>query len=338
VKKRAVRWIFGISVFSAVLMVLCYVILFLAPNLKVSSTENWFTVKGEMSAEVLFDEHSATIQNALTWKIACMLKRVKTIKPGRYKLLSGMSNSEIIKEFRSGGLPTLTIRIDDTGTLEELAAKLGAVLLNDSVYFINSFRDDSLLKKVGTNQEELAAFIRPNTYEFFWSMSAETFLLKMKAENDKLWNTDRIEKAKSIGLTPFKTTILASIVKAETGIIDEAPTIAGLYLNRLRIDMPLQSDPTTIFGRKKSVQRVYESDLLADTPYNTYIHSGLPPGPINFPETVYIDAVLNANRNNYIYMCAQAGNTGRHNFTVYYQEHEKNRRAYIQWLEKSRIH
>jgi len=128
--------------------------------------------------------------------------------------------------------------------------------------------------------------------------------------------------------------ILASIVKAETGATEEAPRIAGLYLNRLRTGMPLQSDPTAIFGRRKSTQRVYLTDIQSDSPYNTYKFVGLPPGPINFPETIYIDAVLQAEQNNFVFMCAEPGSTGKHRFAKSLSEHERNRKEYVTWLDK----
>lgn len=335
--KKTIRRIALITALASLLTVVGYLVVFQMANIRMEADEYWFTVKSPNDPEALIKESGLVIEHPGLWKIACMAKRLKTIKPGRYRLTSGMTNSDIIREFRSGGKPTLTLRIDDTETLEELAAKLGEHLLNDSSYFMAAFETDSLLKQVGIRKEELAAFIRPNTYEFYWNMSAEDFLKKMSTETDKIWTSERVERSSSIGLTRFETTVLASIVKAETGSIEEAPMIAGLYLNRLRIGMPLQSDPTALFGRKKSAQRVYTSDIRADSPYNTYLFSGLPPGPINFPETSYIDAVLNAKEHNYIYMCAEAGGSGKHRFAISYGEHEKNRRDYIQWLEKKGI-
>jgi UPF0755 protein len=324
--------ILGVALSSA------YYVLFQASNLSgISSPEGWYLVKEACESAELPHSPHLTFQSALSWKIACALKRVKQIKPGRYRLEKGMSNSDIIAEFRKGGKSVVTVRIDDTETLEELASKLGASLLHDSAYFMNAFLDDSLLHSFSIDEEQLSSTIRPNTYEFYWNMDAGTFLSKMKEESEAVWNSERLKQADSIGLTAFETTVLASIVKAETGSREEAPVIAALYLNRLRIGMPLQSDPTTLFGRKKSAQRVYKSDLQAESVYNTYLHTGLPPGPINFPETSYIDAVLNAPVHRYLYMCAQPGGTGKHNFAVSFSEHEANRRSYIQWLEKSGI-
>ena len=140
-----------------------------------------------------------------------------------------------------------------------------------------------------------------------------------------------------MGLSISEVTTLASIVKAETGQRNEATKIAGLYLNRLRSGIPLQSDPTAIFGRKSNVRRVYLSDIQADSPYNTYKIKGLPPGPINFPEDGYLDAVLQAEEHEYIYMCAEPGGTGKHRFSKNLSEHERNRSEYIAWLNQKEI-
>jgi UPF0755 protein len=154
----------------------------------------------------------------------------------------------------------------------------------------------------------------------------------MKEESTKLWNSSRISSSNQLGLNAHEVITLASIVKAETSNLGEAPRIAGLYLNRLRIGMPLQSDPTALFGRRKSSGRVYLNDIQSDTPYNTYKFAGLPPGPINFPEIPYVDAVLHLEKHPYIYMCAEPGGTGKHRFATNLSEHEQNRAAYIKWL------
>ena len=135
----------------------------------------------------------------------------------------------------------------------------------------------------------------------------------------------------------FSKPILQPIVKAETAKNDEAPKIAGLYQNRLRIGMALQSDPTAVFVRQQHVQRVSYSDLQNDSPYNTYLHTGLPPGPIDFTENIYLDAVLNPAKHEFIFMCAQPGGTGYHNFSRTLDQHNVYRREYTRWLESKGI-
>ena len=289
-------------------------------------------VKHPVAPEDVWSVCNSQIENKTTWQIAAALKRLHVIKPGRYEFKKGMSNNDIVREFRSGGLATLTLRIDDITSLEELSAKLGESLLHDSSHFMSHFSSDSALSTLNIKAGEAASLIRPNTYEFYWNMDGISFLKKMKEGYEKLWNPTRLETCDQLGLSQHEVITLASIVKAETSNLEEAPSIAGLYLNRIRIGMPLQSDPTALFGRRKSTGRVYISDIQSDTPYNTYKFKGLPPGPINFPENSYIDAVLEAEQHSYLYMCAEPGGTGKHRFSSSLAEHERNRAAYIRWL------
>jgi UPF0755 protein len=304
---------------------------------KAAPTDCNCSVKNIQSVESVLTNCNIELSSATAWTLAARLKRMKEVKPGRYCIKQGMTANEVIREFRSGGKPTLTLRIDDVTSIEELAGKLGAYLLHDSTYFMQAFSNDSLLNSLGISPSNVSCYIRPNTYDFYWNMTAETFLQRMKKEYDRIWTGTRIDQAQQLSITPFEAVILASIVKAETSVKDEAPRIAGLYLNRLRQGIPLQSDPTTLFGKRTGAKRVYESDLESDSPYNTYKIKGLPPGPINFPEDIYIDAVLKAEKNTFIFMCAEPGGTGRHRFTSSYAEHENNRRAYINWLNKAGI-
>lgn len=160
----------------------------------------------------------------------------------------------------------------------------------------------------------------------------------MKKVHDEFWTEERIHWASEINLTPIEVYTLASIVKAETAKKDEASKIAGLYLNRLKIGMKLQSDPTALFaGQKRNVQRVYNNDLLVNSPYNTYMYDGLPPGPIGITEGFYIDAVLNYNKHDYIFMCAKSDFSGYHDFSKTLAQHEEYRRAYRKALDGRNI-
>jgi UPF0755 protein len=309
-----------------------YYIVFVQPNLSANEEVCTCQVKQSMTASDVWNVCNTTIENRMTWKIAAKLKRLNMIKPGLYRFKKGISNNDIIREFRSGGLATVMLRIDDVSSLEELSTKLGQSLMNDSAHFMRCFSNDSVVSSFNSKAIQTASLIRPNTYEFYWNMDGDAFLKKMKDEYDKLWNFERLDASDELGLSQHEVITLASIVKAETSNLEEAPRIAGLYLNRLRIGMPLQSDPTALFGRRKSAGRVYLTDIQSDTPYNTYKFKGLPPGPINFPETPYVDAVLKAEHHNYIYMCAEPGGTGKHRFSSNLNEHERNRAAYIRWL------
>ncbi|MFM7729580.1 MAG: endolytic transglycosylase MltG [Flavobacteriales bacterium] len=294
-------------------------------------------VREDMSVTQWLNENQGLVNSRSSFKAAALMKRLHHVKPGRFSVEVGMSNRALIDMLRSGRQSPISLRIDDVKTMEELAGKLGRNLQFDSTAFIKHFYNDSLLQQWKCTAEQLPCFIPPNTYEFYWTISPREFTTRMKGEHDKFWSAERLSQAEATGLSPMEVTILASIVKAECARNEEAPIIAGLYMNRLRIGMRLQSDPTAVFGSKHHIQRVTESALNNDTPYNTYLHDGLPPGPINFPEQVYLKAVLDAQKHDFVFMCAEAKGTGRHLFATTLGEHEKNRRAYIEWLNATGI-
>jgi UPF0755 protein len=306
-------------------------------NVTLKDEKQTILVRTVTGIKEVIEANDIQFNSAATWQIATAIKRINQVKPGRYVIKNGMSNLEFIRVLRSGGRSTLTVRIDDVETLEELAGRLGSTMLHDSAHFIQAFYNEASLKEVNCENFKAEVYIRPNTYDFYWDMKGTDFMKRMKSETDRYWNSSRIDQSKQLNLSVSEVTTLASIVKAETGQKSEAPIIAGLYLNRLRAGIPLQSDPTAIFGRKSNVRRVYLSDINADSPYNTYKIKGLPPGPINFPEDVYLDAVLNAATHEYIYMCAEPGGTGKHRFSKSLSEHEKNRSEYIAWLNRKEI-
>lgn len=283
------------------------------------------------------EDFTKIVSNVSSFQFTAKIKKVKAIKPGRYRIKSGMNNSAMLNMLRSGNQEALSIRTDDVEDIYSLAGKLGKKMKADSLDFIRVFTDEAKISAFGFNTFTLPCMLFPNTYEFFWTMSPDDFLVKMKKLHDEYWTQAKRDQAASIGLTPIEIGILASIVKAETAKKDEAPYIAGLYLNRLRIGMALQSDPTAVFGRKVHAERVYLSDLRTESPYNTYLIKGLPPGPINFPETIYLDAVLNPVKHTHIYMCAQPGGTGYHNFSRTLEQHNVYRNEYTSWLEKNGV-
>src|SRR5690606_42010145 len=159
----------------------------------------------------------------------------------------------------------------------------------------------------------------------------------MYREYEKFWNEERRQKAEAIGLTPIEVSVLASIVQAESVQPDEAPVIAGLYINRLKQDMLLQADPTLVFAVGDfTLKRVLNEHKEVESPYNTYRYRGLPPGPVNMPEIHSIDAVLNYTKSNYLYMCAKEDFSGRHNFTHSYQQHLLNAQRHQRALSRER--
>jgi UPF0755 protein len=293
--------------------------------------------RNSVSVEEFTARYLTDLEQSELFLFACKIKRFQTVKPGNYRFDNTMSNTAVIHHLRSGGNPVVSIRLDKATDIYEVASSLGQVLRYDSTEFIDAFLDRNLLDSLQTDSFNLAGLLLPNTYEFYWNMSPKSFIERMMKEQRSFWSDARIRRMEALNLSRQEIVILASIVKAETGTTQEAPVIAGLYLNRLRVGMPLQSDPTALFGKRTDAQRVYLSDIQSDNPYNTYRIKGLPPGPINLPETVYIDAVLNAATHSYLYMCAQPGGTGKHNFSANLSEHERNRSAHIRWLNERNI-
>lgn len=258
-------------------------------------------------------------------------------RPGKYQLKEGMSNYDLIRLFKSGKREEVKLTFHYARTIYHLAGKLNGKLEADSTALANFWSDTLKMKELyGVSQAQIPMIFIPNTYNFYWNTNAREFTDKVFKEYEKFWNDDRKTKAKKLGLTPAQVVTLASIVQSEqTRYSDEWPVIAKLYLNRLNSGMMLQADPTVIYALGDfTITRVLEKHLTFESPYNTYLHTGLPPGPIMITEGNCIDAVLNPDTNAYIYMCAKEDFSGRHNFTASYTEHEKNAAKYRKALSK----
>ena len=271
-------------------------------------------------------------------------KRYSTVvKPGRYKIVKGMSNSELISNLKNGKQSIVKLSFNNQDSLEKLAGRIAEQIEADSISLLELFYDETFLNESGFTKNTALAMYIPNTYEFYWNTSAELFRSKMKTEYDRFWNSERIENAKKMGLTPIEITTLASIVQKETSTVKERPLVAKLYLNRLRDGWPLQADPTVIFALKQEgdpnaiIKRVLKKDLTISSPYNTYINLGLPPGPIAMPDISSIDAVLKPANHNYFYMCASITKIGTHEFATSLPEHNRNAAKYQLWLNQQGI-
>ena len=217
-----------------------------------------------------------------------------TVKPGRYLLKRGMNSNEAVNILRSGLQDPVNVTFNNVRFKEDLAGKVSKYIQADSLSILNLFYNDGQIKEFGFTPETYRTMFIPDTYEFYWTTSAEEFAKRMKLEYDKFWDDDRKKKAADLNLSPVEVTVLASIVQSETAKKEELATVAGLYINRLKRGQMLQADPTVKFAVGDfSLKRILNSHLEIDSPYNTYKYAGLPPGPINFPETRSIDAVLN---------------------------------------------
>lgn len=271
-------------------------------------------------------------------KAAAKMDLAPALKPGRYKLAKGMSNRSIINMLKSGAQDPVKLKFQNLRKKENFAGYLSRNLEPDSLTFINLLDSAALIEKYGFNKDNSYVMFIPNTYEMYWNVTATEFFDRMHKEYEKFWNDERRKKAAALNLTPIQVSILASIVDAEALYDREMPVIAGLYLNRLNKGILLQADPTVIFANNDfTVKRVTNSLLQVQSRYNTYKYAGLPPGPIMMPSINAIDAVLNREQNNYVYMCAKEDFSGYHNFAVTRQEHEKNAKKYRDALNQRNI-
>ena len=266
----------------------------------------------------------------------------ENVVPGRFLLTKDMNSYALVKAMRFNS--PVKLAFNNQERVEDLAGRVGSQIEADSLSLLTSFKDSIFLKENGFNEENILAMFIPNTYEVYWNTSAVKFRDKMIKEYRNFWTKERVAKAEKQGLTPIDATILASIVHKESVKKDERPRIAGVYLNRLRAGMPLQADPTVIYAIKKKsndfeqvIKRVFYNDLTMSHPYNTYNNQGLPPGPIAMPDITALEAVLNPEKNDYIYFCASVDRFGYHEFAATYEEHTKNAKKYSDWINSQNV-
>lgn len=262
----------------------------------------------------------------------------KAIKPGKYVFDKGMNSNVLVNMLKAGNQIPVIITFNNLRFMEDLAGKVSKYIAADSTELINYMKNPAVIAEYGFNEHSFHAMFIPNSYEMYWTTTPEQFVSRMGAEYKRFWNDKRKAEADSLGLTPVQVITLASIVQEETIKADEKPIVAGLYLNRLNKGMLLQADPTVKYAWGTfNIKRILNSHLAIDSPYNTYKYAGLPPGPINFPEVSSIEAILHADRNKYIYMCAREDFSGYHNFARTLAEHNANAERYRSALNENKI-
>ena len=271
------------------------------------------------------------------------LKKFTKIKPGKYNITENMTTNDLVNMFRGGRQSAVKVSFNNQDTLEKLSGRIGEQLEADSISLLTAFTDEKFLSENNFNEKSILGIFIPNSYEFYWNTTAEKFRDKMLLEYKSFWNQNRLEKAKKLNLSPNEVITLASIVQKETAKNSERPIVAGLYLNRLQNGWPLQADPTVIYairqnkGQEYVVKRVLTADLEINSPYNTYKNQGLPPSLIAMPDVSSIDAVLNADKHDYFYMCASIDKIGFHEFAKTLAQHNRNAEKYQNWLNKQGI-
>lgn len=258
------------------------------------------------------------------------------MRPGRYELQAGWSNIELIRHLRNGPQAPVDVVLHNERLISEVAGKAARFLEQDSLAFLHLMQDRAYLTEIGYTPETLMSLFIPNTYELYWNTTPEGFMERMIKEHDRFWgNKDRENKASQKEMTPEEVYTLASIVGRETLVGAEKPRMAGVYLNRLRIGMPLQADPTAVFARRDfSAARVTDYHTKYDSPYNTYLYAGLPPGPISMASISSIDAVLEAEDHDFLYFCAKGDGSGLHAFARDLPAHNRNAAIYRANLRK----
>ena len=280
--------------------------------------------------------HPETLMRYLRWR---GWDQPGDLRAGRYMVPDGLDNRGLARLLRSGAREAVRVQFNAVRLPSDIANAVAEQTTLDAADLVAAMTDPLTAARNGTTVDAFRTRFIPNTYEVWYDLSATEFVDKMTAQWSLWWTEARTEKAASHGLTPEEVGILASIVKAETSRIDEAPTVAGLYLNRLDRGMRLQADPTLIYALGDfSIRRVLNVHRKIDSPYNTYKNAGLPPGPINFPEPSYLEAVLNAKSHDYIFMCAREDFSGYHAFARTNREHERNARKYRKALDKQGVY
>ncbi len=259
------------------------------------------------------------------------------VKSGRFLFKKGMSSFSLVTTLRRN-VP-VNLAFNNQERLENLCVRISSQIEPDTTKLLKAFRDPIFLKQNNFTKDNVIALFIPNSYQFYWNISATKFRDKMIKEYNIFWNTNRLAKASKLGLTPVEVITLASIVHKETTKNDERPKVAKVYLNRLQNKMLLQADPTVIYSLKlrdsnfdQVIKRVLYEDLKINSAYNTYINFGLPPGPIAMPDIAAIDAVLNPDNNDYLYFCASVEHFGYHAFASTLAAHDINRKKYVEWL------
>ncbi len=316
----------------------------LAPNVREGLEQTYVYIPTGTELPELLPLLEPVLKDTGTFSMLAVRKQYDThIKPGRYLLKPGMSNNDIINVLRSQNMP-IRLAFNNQETLGDFAGRIGREIEADSSEILEAFTNPVFLNELGMERRNVLSIVIPNTYEVYWNTDAESFRDRMLSEYKRFWNEERVRRASARNLSPMEVYVLASVVQKETARPDERPRVAGVYLNRLRLGMRLQADPTVIFAIKEStgnydtiIRRVLNRDLELDSPYNTYKYAGLPPGPIAMPDISSIEAVLNPEEHQYLYFVADPERPGYHLFGRNLSEHNRNKSKYIQWLDVQNI-
>jgi len=312
-----------------------------APNFLINQTEKFIIIKEETNFDELRNQliEDTLLNDVISFSVLSKLMDYDTnIKIGAYKVKTNMSNYNMIRMLRSGNQTPINITFSYARKIDDLAEKI-TEKLKISSEDLTTYLYENLDNYKGFNEIDIISIFLPDTYEVYWNISPRNLVDKMYSEYEKFWNSERLKKLEKINLNKKESIILASIVASETRMLDEADRIAGVYINRLNKNMRLQADPTLVFAANDfTIKRVLNKHKKIKSPYNTYIHKGLPPGPIRLTPKKYIDAVLNYEKHNYIFFCAKEDFSGYHSFATNLRDHNSNARKFQRALNERKIY
>ena len=337
-KPSFIKFFLFTMIISLLVMIGIFSKIFFTSNTSFKTSSKEIFIPSVDTKNSAYDSIIFLVDNLNFFRKAAELKKFNP-SPGRYILKKGMSNNEIINNLRSKNKP-LNLTFNNKLTIAHFSSHVSNYIEPDSISIIESFYDKTFLITNNLNKQNVFSICLPNTYQFFWNTSANQFRDRMHKEYNKFWNKKREEARKKINLTRTEVSILASIVQMESYRNDERKMVAKVYLNRLKKRMRLQADPTVIFAKRNKlnnynlkINRVLYEDLKINSPYNTYMFRGLPPGPICMPDISSIDAVLFPSNHNYLYFVADPLRAGYHNYATNLISHNKNKKVYTDWLK-----
>ena len=312
-----------------------------SPNFLINADDKFIIIEENTDFNELIKklEDDTLINDILSFSfLSKLMEYQENIKIGAYKVKMNMSNYEMITMLRSGNQTPIKLTFTYARKIEDLAEKITTKLKMTKDDLLN-YLNENINNYSGFKKTDIISIFLPDTYEVYWNISPKKLTNKMYSEYKKFWNEERLSKLDKINLNQKEAIVLASIVASESRMLDEADRIAGLYINRLNRNMRLQADPTLIFAANDfTIRRVLNKHKKIKSPYNTYIHRGLPPGPIRLASKKYIDAVLNYEKHNYIYMCAKEDFSGYHAFATNLSDHNRNAKKFQIALNRRKIY
>jgi len=316
----------------------------LSPNTAFNNEEAYIYVSSSANYQDVREDLIPLLKDIETFDALATRKKYTTnIKAGKYRITKDMTNNDIINSIRSNNLP-IRISFNNQNSLEQLAGRVAKQIEADSTALVKAMRDTTFYSENNFTKATALGMYLPNSYELFWNTSAEAFRTRMLKEYNRFWNKSRLSKANSIRLNQAEVMALASIVYEESKQKSEQAKIAGVYVNRLKNKWPLQADPTLKFAayqlpkyKNTVIRRVLNVHKSIDSPYNTYMYAGLPPGLVTMPEISAIDAVLNYEKHRYFYFAADAQKLGFHKFAKTLSQHNRNASEYHRYLNNQGI-